>query len=91
VRSEGIIAVHITNTYFDFRPVLQRVAEHFKLHYAMLHTDGDGTITSYSDWVLLSRDPTIIDSLPGALTDSRKPDFALWTDEYSNLFSVLRR
>jgi hypothetical protein len=91
VKGDGVIAVHITNTYFDFRPVLQRVAEHFKLRYALLHTEGDGAVTSYSDWVLLSRDPTIIDSLPGALTGPPKTDFALWTDDYSNLFSALRR
>src|SRR4029077_13054502 len=27
--SDGIIAVHITNTYFDLQPVLKRVAERF--------------------------------------------------------------
>jgi hypothetical protein len=94
VKSDGIIAVHITNTYFDLRPVLLRVAEHFKLRYAFLHTDGDGGITSYSDWVLLSRDPTILDSLRGStgnLSLPLKPELALWTDDYSNLFSVLRK
>ena len=94
VKSDGVIAVHITNTYFDLRPVLQKVAEHFKLRYALLHTDGDGGITSYSDWVLLSRDPTIVDSLRGStgnLSRPLKPEPALWTDDYSNLFSVLRK
>jgi spermidine synthase len=94
VKSDGIIAVHITNIHFDLRPVLLRVAEHFKLRYAFLHTDGDGGITSYSDWVLLSRDPTILDSLRGStgnLSLPLKPQLALWTDDYSNLFSVLRR
>jgi hypothetical protein len=94
LKGDGIVAVHITNTYFDLRPVLQSVAEHFKLRYALFHTDGDGGVTSYSDWVLLSRDPTIVNSLPGASANlgvPLKPDFALWTDDYSNLFSVLRR
>jgi len=95
VKSDGIIAVHITNTYFDLQPVLRRVAERFKLHFALLHTDGDGSVTSYSDWVLLSRDQTILDSLPASTGSSRsgalKPDIALWTDDYSNLFWVLKR
>ena len=55
VTNDGIIAVHITNTYFDLRPVLKRVAERFNIRYAMLHTAGDGITTTYSDWVLLSR------------------------------------
>ncbi len=94
LKSEGIIAVHITNTYFDLRPVLQRVSEHFKLRYALLHTDGDGGVTTYSDWVLLSRDPTIVDSLPSSTGNAGgplQPHLALWTDNYSNLFSVLRK
>jgi spermidine synthase len=94
VKADGIIAVHITNTYFDLRPVLQKVAEHFNLRYALLHTEGDGAITSYSDWVLLSRGPTIVDSLrasTGNLGGTLKPELALWTDDYSNLVSVLRK
>ena len=66
MHSDGIIAVHITNTYFDLRPVLRRVAERFKLHYALLHADGDGGVTAYSDWVLLSPDATILNSLPAS-------------------------
>jgi hypothetical protein len=95
MHGDGIIAVHITNTYFDLQPVLKRVAERFKLHYSLLHTDGDGGVTTYSDWVLLSPDPSILNSLPastgGLRSAALKPDLALWTDDYSNLFWVLRR
>ena len=95
LKSDGIIAVHITNTHFDLLPVLKRVAGHFHLHYALLHTDGDGITTTYSDWVVLSRDSTIVNSLPAStghmFKSAIKPDLALWTDDYSNLFFVLRR
>src|ERR1700730_13237244 len=95
VRSGGVIAVHITNTYFDLRPVLLKVAERFGLHYALFHTDGDGALTTYSDWVLLSRDERTLDALPRSTESTRssalKPDISLWTDDYSNLFWVLRR
>jgi hypothetical protein len=95
MHSDGIIAVHITNTYFDLQPVLKRVAERFKLHYALLHADGDGGVTAYSDWVLLSPDATLLNSLPASTGGMRsaalKPDLALWTDDYSNLLWVLRR
>jgi hypothetical protein len=95
ISAGGIIAVHITNTYFDLQPVLRRVAERFGLQYALLHTDGDGSVTSYSDWVLLSRDKDVLAALPASSASSRgralKSDLALWTDDYSNLFWVLRR
>jgi len=95
LKNDGTIAVHITNAHFDLQPVLKRVAEHFKLTYALLHTDGDGLTTTYSDWVLLSGDPTVVNSLPasagGVFKNAIKPDLSLWTDDYSNLFFVLRR
>jgi spermidine synthase len=91
----GIIAVHITNTYFDLRPVLNRVAEHFGLYSRLMHTDGDNTITTYSDWVLLSRDDRVLASLPsstgGLRSRALRDNLPIWTDDYSNLFWVLRR
>jgi len=95
MKASGIIAVHITNTYFDLRPVLKRVAEHFSLHYLLMHTDGDNTITTYSDWVLLSREDKVLASLPpsagGLRTRALRENLPIWTDDYSNLFWVLRR
>jgi hypothetical protein len=95
IKANGIIAVHITNTYFDLRPVLKRVAERLGLHYLLMHTDGDNTITTYSDWVLLSRDDEVLASLPpttgGLRSRALWENLPIWTDDYSNLFWVLRR
>jgi hypothetical protein len=93
IQPEGIIAVHITNTYFDLRPPLVRIAEHFGLALADLHTPGDGNLTTYSHWVLLSRDEKVIDSLstPEGANNAANGVTSLWTDDYSNLFRALRR
>ena len=95
MKAGGIIAVHITNAYFDLRPVLKRVAEHFGLHYLLIHTNGDNTITTYSDWVLLSRDDKVLASLPpstgGLRSRALRETLSIWTDDYSNLFWLLRR
>jgi hypothetical protein len=93
IKPEGIIAVHITNTSFDLRPPRLSIAEHFGLKFAYLHTPGDD-VTTYSDWVLLSRDKKLIDSLltPGeAENNAGDGTVSLWTDDYSNLFHVLPR
>lgn len=91
---DGVIAVNITNTYLDFRPVLSRIADHFGLASAWVHSEGDGKITSYNDWILLSRDEELIASLRSGETRSagfdKQATLPLWTDEYSNLFRVLR-
>jgi spermidine synthase len=95
MKAGGIIAVHITNAYFDLRPVLKRVTEHFGLHYLLLHTDGNNTITTYRDWVLLSHDDKVLASLPpspgGLRSNALRQNLPIWTDDYSNLFWVLRR
>ena len=80
MKTNGIIAVHITNTYFDLLPVLKRVAEHFSLRYSLMHTDGNSILTTYSDWVLLSARSDNVNSLPpslsGLFTRALKPDLA---------------
>jgi hypothetical protein len=94
-RTHGIIAVHITNTYLDLRPVLMKAAERFGLSYAFLHTDGDNVYSNYSDWVLLSYDQEFLDSVLTPLEKQANvpgpSSFSLWTDDYSNLLQVLRK
>jgi hypothetical protein len=92
---DGVIALHITNAHLDLRPVMLSVAEHFQVHYAFLHSEGDGAITTYSDWVLLTRDEVAMNSVASPAERNtaaqQKPNLSLWTDQYSNLLSVARR
>ena len=94
-RPGGVIAVHVTNTYLDLAPPLSRVAAHFRLKYAFLHADGDGVTTSYNDWVLLSADDRVLNSIltPAETRSSQPPvtHISLWTDDYSNLLQILRK
>ena len=85
----GILAVHITNTYVDLRPVVLAAAAELRLSSAFVHDEGDGQTTLYSDWILLSRR----DILPVADLSHRTTSgthAVLWTDDYSNLLHVLR-
>jgi hypothetical protein len=92
---DGMIALHITNAHLDLRPVMVKVAEDLRLHYAWLHSDGDGAITTYNDWVLLTRDPSEMNSVATLGEQSTEAqqgrDLPLWTDQYSNVLSVARR
>lgn len=92
---DGIIALHITNTHLDLRPVMLKIAEHFQLHYAFLHSEGDGTIATYNDWALLSRDQMALNSIATPAeqnkTVGQRSNMPLWTDDYSNLLGLLRR
>lgn len=88
----GVLAVHVTNTFLDLRPVVVAAAEHLGLPSVAVHADIDGHISYASDWVLVSRDRAIIDSLAARAKHAVKldvPEKRRWTDDYSNLFQAL--
>jgi hypothetical protein len=83
----AILAIHITNTYLDLRPVVIAAAEHYGLHHAWIHATGDERISSDSEWMLLS-----YGELPKSSGDlSALRPVRLWTDDYSNLLQILRK
>jgi len=90
----GVIAAHISNRHLDLQPVFWQVAKEFGLN--MIRIDKAPKIEGEfpSIWVLLSRDPAMLD-LPAL--KSRALDLTgyettlpLWTDDYSNLFQILK-
>jgi len=91
---DGILAIHITNSYLDLKPVIQRAAKRFGLNLVYVHSQGDGLISSECEWMLLSHselphtgnDAEIVDGYALKLRSIRP-----WTDDYSNLLQVLKR
>lgn len=93
-RSNGIIAVHISNKYIDLKPALVQLASYYHLGFAsflLSHTDKFNT---YSEWVILSYDkkfykiPAIAHEIK--YTGKNIKQISLWTDNYSNLFQILK-
>ncbi len=91
----GVLAVHISNGYLDLLPVVWGLADHFHLQRAVIEDPGDGHYTTTSTWVLLAHDPAVL-AVP-AISSRAKPmagyttSLRLWTDEYSNLFQILKK
>ena len=94
LQPDGVLAVHITNGYLDLLPVVWDLADHFKLNRVVIEDPGDVHYTSASTWVLLASDPTVL-AVP-AIASRASPmagyttSLRLWTDEYSNLFQILK-
>lgn len=91
---DGIIAAHITNLHLDLQPVFWQLAKHYNLHIERVEYEGDSNGGYASHWILLARDPALLNipaiqrqavNLSGYSTDLR-----LWTDDYSNLFQILK-
>jgi hypothetical protein len=93
LKPDGVIAFHITNGYLDLRPVLREVARRFNLRGASVHDVPASRMFATSDWVLLSRNDGIFEQ-PDVAAHLRSLDSGrgvrLWTDDYSNLFQILK-
>jgi hypothetical protein len=88
---DSVIAVHISNRHLDLEPVLAGIARHFALNSVLVHSEGKGANVLEANWVLLSRNSPIL-VLPQKAAGTRplagRP--VLWTDDYSELVSLLR-
>jgi SAM-dependent methyltransferase len=96
LKPHGLLLIHATNRYLELPPVIARLAADKGLHSVLVSDDGathEDTHASRSDWVALARSPAYLAKLasaPGASTlvpDGRAP---LWTDDFNNLFRILK-
>ena len=91
---DGMIAAHITNLHLDLQPVFWQLAKYYDLHIVRINYDGDARGGYASHWILLARDPTLLE-IPAIQEravdlDSYFTNIKLWTDDYSNLFQILK-
>jgi hypothetical protein len=89
----GIIAFHISNRHIDLEPITAQLAETFGLDGVKIVGGSQDWEGSHATWVLLSPDPAVLSGF--GFTSVRQelegdPEVRLWTDDYSNLFQVLR-
>lgn len=91
----GIIAAHISNRHIDLQPVFWQIAREYQFNLLKVERYDNLDEDEFpSLWILLARDPAIFNTLP---LESRAQTFEgystpvrLWTDDYSNLFQLLK-
>lgn len=90
-RTDGPIAFHISNRYFDLEPVLGRIATDLGMDAWIRRYRPDSEAraigASSTDWVLLTPAGT---TAPGPTWRAARADGSLWTDDYSDLLGTLR-
>ena len=92
-KPDGILALHISNRQLDLEPVVRAVARSLSLPMCVVDKNERGDVAWATTWVLLSRDPAVLAIPEIALSCARRetgPSARLWTDDYSNLFAVMR-
>jgi len=95
LKPDGILALHISNRFLDLAPVCAAGAQYF--HKDAIQVDDDGSEAEYvsaSTWVLVTSNPDWFRSRSFAGADmfppTVPPHFRAWTDDYSNVFQILK-
>jgi len=88
----GALAVHVTNKHLDLAPIVKLLAtdQHAQSR-LIINTDEDERQIYGADWVVVTRDDKLdsrLAYLSSPIHGSEK--LRLWTDDYSNLFSILK-
>ena len=94
MKPDGVIAFHVTNRYLDLVPVVAALAQARGMASAWIDDDGDRHLASRSDWVLVAASQRVLDRpliASVAKPIDLHPGWRLWTDDFNNLFQVLRR
>jgi SAM-dependent methyltransferase len=94
LRPGGILAVHISNRYLDLVPVVQQAALHYSLELRQVENEDDDDAGVYqSDWMLLSPsraafEGELLRNAAEKVETERR--VGLWTDDYSDLYRILK-
>jgi SAM-dependent methyltransferase len=93
LKPDGILAVHISNRYLDLEPVLAGLTAATGKVARVVDTEDDETQDVFgATWVLITSPATGFDETEvgrSAAIESKRT-VRLWTDDYSNLFQILK-
>ena len=94
LRPDGVLAVHVSNQYLNLQPVVVAAASALGKHAVAIGDRGDSAQGTFrSDWVLVTSNEEFL-ALPAIGAAANAPvsvdGLRTWTDDYSNLVSVLR-
>ena len=91
LKPDGIIAVHVTNTYLRLAPVVKKLASAIGMKTTRVETDAEGDDYS-TDYVLVTNNSAFLAAHPEEpSTDEAQLDVPVWTDTNHNLFRILNR
>jgi SAM-dependent methyltransferase len=89
----GVIAFHVTNRFLRLAPVVKAIADEYQLKTALITDEAEASELAKTDWVLVSRNERFLERKEIAAAASqieRIPNLAVWTDDYNNLFRILK-
>jgi hypothetical protein len=93
--ADGILAMHISNSVLDLESPVAGLAQDAGLTAVLVHTPADPKMDrSEAIWALMSRNPKRLQDTQlnqVARPMNVPPGHRVWTDDYSNLFQLLKK
>jgi len=83
LRSDGVLALHLSSQFFDYVPLIRRQANEL-----------DWPVARVGEWMILARDPAFLrfPEIAAAISPDTAPLASrAWTDDYSSLFALRTR
>lgn len=94
LKPDGVMAFNVTNRYLDLKSVLTLLAQERGLTALSIYDDGASSPLAYSSsWIVLAKNPEVLKkiSLEGEAEKIDIPKgLKVWTDNFSNVFKVLK-
>jgi SAM-dependent methyltransferase len=93
LQPDGILAVHISNRYLNLQPVLDGERRALNKLARVIDTEDDEETDVFgATWVLITSPATGFQGEELTSTSALEPKMSvrLWTDDYSNLFKILK-
>jgi hypothetical protein len=93
VKPGGAIAFHVTNRFLKLAPVVRQIADDLGLYATLIVDDAEESGFSKTDWVIVTRDKSLVDNAAIAQKATEIdviPGLRLWTDDFNNLFRILK-
>lgn len=90
---DGVLAVHISNRYLDLQPVVRDLAKDAGMLARVVDTDDDDSQDVFgATWVLLTSPEYGFgpEETKASAEIRSQREVPLWTDDYSNLFKILK-
>lgn len=93
LQPDGVIAFHVTNRFLRLAPVVKAIADEYGLEATLISDEAEGSDLAKTDWVLVTRNSRFLarkDIEAAAAKIEAIPGLAIWTDDYNNLFRILK-
>jgi len=89
----GILSVNITNRYLNLEPVMETASRAYGREAVVFDYDAKPSefLCTSSSWVLIvDKNSPVLNGLQGQRLITARAGFRTWTDDYSNMFRILR-